>query len=181
MRRSMRYSVLALLGLAAVALSGSPALADKWKRDHDRGDRHGVRTAVIERDGSGRHHGWRQRHHNHGRTVVVVQKPRRVTRVIVKEVRPRHHHQDDPLARLLGRVLIGALANTLETGRSGHTVAWTNPDNGATANVTPIRTFQTASGQYCREYQTTGTIGGYDEDLYGTACRQPDGSWIRVQ
>lgn len=191
MRRSMRYSILALLGLATVALSGGPAFADSWKREHVRGDRNGVRTVVIERTdrgrhhgwrkGHGRHHGWRQRHRGHGRTVVVVKRPQPVTRVIVKEVRPRHHRHDDPLARLLGHVLAGAFANTLETGRSGRTVAWTNPDSGATSSVTPIRTYRSASGQYCREYQTTGSIGGYDEDLYGTACRQPDGSWIRVQ
>jgi hypothetical protein len=32
-------------------------------------------------------------------------------------------------------------------------------------------------GRYCREYQTTGTINGRQEHLYGTACLQPDGSW----
>ena len=43
--------------------------------------------------------------------------------------------------------------------------------------MTPTRTFQTASGQPCREYQQTVTIGGKTEEAYGTACRQPDGTW----
>ena len=30
---------------------------------------------------------------------------------------------------------------------------------------------------YCREYQHTVTIDGKQEKAYGTACRQPDGSW----
>ena len=29
----------------------------------------------------------------------------------------------------------------------------------------------------CREYRTVATIDGRSERLYGTACRQPDGSW----
>lgn len=32
-------------------------------------------------------------------------------------------------------------------------------------------------GRYCREYQTVGMIGGRQQNLYGTACLQPDGSW----
>lgn len=35
---------------------------------------------------------------------------------------------------------------------------------------------QTAD-RYCREYQKTVTIGGADQEVYGTACMQPDGSW----
>jgi hypothetical protein len=30
---------------------------------------------------------------------------------------------------------------------------------------------------YCREFHETTTIGGVPQDTYGTACRQPDGSW----
>jgi hypothetical protein len=34
---------------------------------------------------------------------------------------------------------------------------------------------------YCREYQTTTTVGGQRMASYGTACQQPDGSWRIVQ
>ena len=66
---------------------------------------------------------------------------------------------------------------TLETNRTGATATWNNPDSGHSGTVTPTRTFQTASGQFCREYQQTVTIGGKTESAYGTSCRQADGSW----
>lgn len=34
-----------------------------------------------------------------------------------------------------------------------------------------------ASGQQCREYQTTTTINGRPQQTFGTACLQPDGTW----
>lgn len=35
--------------------------------------------------------------------------------------------------------------------------------------------------EYCREYQKTITVGGRYESGYGTACMQPDGSWMIVE
>lgn len=70
-----------------------------------------------------------------------------------------------------------AAARALETQPSGKATTWKNPDSGNSGSITPTRTFQTAGGQYCREYQQTITIGGKEEKSYGTACRQPDGSW----
>ncbi len=37
-----------------------------------------------------------------------------------------------------------------------------------------------ASGE-CREYTSTSTIDGVPQKTYGTACRQPDGSWRIVE
>ena len=60
----------------------------------------------------------------------------------------------------------------------GGTIAWNNPDSGNFGTYTPTREgTNTATGQYCREYQTTVTIGGRTEQAYGTACRAPDGTW----
>jgi surface antigen len=67
--------------------------------------------------------------------------------------------------------------SALETAPSGTTTTWHNPDSGNSGTLTPTRTYQNASGQYCREFQQTITIGGQDERSFGTACRQPDGSW----
>lgn len=36
---------------------------------------------------------------------------------------------------------------------------------------------QRADRAYCREYTTQTTIAGKRQQTYGTACRQPDGSW----
>ena len=67
--------------------------------------------------------------------------------------------------------------SALETAPSGTTTTWRNPDSGNSGTVTPTRTYQNNSGQYCREYQQTITVGGQQEQSYGTACRQPDGTW----
>jgi surface antigen len=64
------------------------------------------------------------------------------------------------------------------TAPIGETIVWNNPESGHTGTVTPIRDgTNTQTGAYCREYQTTVTVGGNTENAYGTACQQPDGSW----
>jgi surface antigen len=65
----------------------------------------------------------------------------------------------------------------LEATKTGHTSNWTNPDSGNSGTVTPTKTYQTAEGEYCREYQQTVTVAGKTQEAYGKACRQPDGSW----
>lgn len=67
--------------------------------------------------------------------------------------------------------------HTFETARTGTTSTWQNPDSGHSGSITPTRTYQAASGEYCREYQQDVVIGGEKHQSYGTACRQPDGSW----
>ncbi len=54
---------------------------------------------------------------------------------------------------------------------------WRNPDSGNAGQITPIETYQAKSGKYCREYRQTVWVGGKEQQAYGTACRQPDGSW----
>lgn len=85
------------------------------------------------------------------------------------------------VGKSLDRADKAALANTtqttLETQPSGSTSTWSNPDSGNYGTVTPTKTYQTNAGQYCREYQQTIVVGGRTEEAYGTACRQPDGSW----
>jgi surface antigen len=65
----------------------------------------------------------------------------------------------------------------LEKAPSGTATTWQNPDSGHSGSVTPKRTYQTADGTYCREYQQEITIDGRPQHSYGTACRQPDGTW----
>jgi surface antigen len=72
-----------------------------------------------------------------------------------------------------------AAADTFERAPSGYGTRWQNPDTGNWGTITPTRTYQTAQG-YCREYQQTIVVGGRYQDSYGTACRQPDGSWRLV-
>ncbi len=74
-----------------------------------------------------------------------------------------------------------AAQQSLETQSSGTTSTWNNPDSGHSGTFTPVRTYETEAGAYCREFQQTVTIGGNTEEAYGIACRQPDGSWKIVE
>ena len=67
--------------------------------------------------------------------------------------------------------------SALETRPSGTTTSWRNPDSGNYGTITPQPAFQNTAGQYCREFQQTVTVSGRTQDAYGTACRQPDGTW----
>jgi len=61
---------------------------------------------------------------------------------------------------------------------TGQTIRWDNPRNGHYGSVTPLRAgTDTQTGQMCREFQTQIVVGGQTQQAYGTACRQPDGSW----
>lgn len=50
-------------------------------------------------------------------------------------------------------------------------------DGGASGDVTAVREGHTADGRTCREFQQKVTVAGKEENAYGTACKQPDGSW----
>lgn len=67
-------------------------------------------------------------------------------------------------------------AHALESVRTGVPSAWRNPDTGNQYTVTPTRTYDSSQGP-CREYVLDAMVGGRPEKVYGTACRQADGSW----
>lgn len=66
---------------------------------------------------------------------------------------------------------------TLEHNPSYQPGQWVNPDSGNQGSLTPTRTYQLASGQYCREYSQEVMVAGVQQQAYGTACRETDGSW----
>jgi surface antigen len=70
-------------------------------------------------------------------------------------------------------------AAALENVRTGVPSSWVNPDTGYEYVVTPTNTYDAGAGP-CREYTMDATIGGKTEQIYGTACRQADGSWLVV-
>ena len=67
-------------------------------------------------------------------------------------------------------------AHALENVRTGVPSSWRNPDNGNAYMVVPTRTFDAATGP-CRDYTVDAVVGGRSEKVFGTACRQSDGSW----
>lgn len=74
-----------------------------------------------------------------------------------------------------------AANQALESRPSGQASTWSNPDTGNSGATVPQRTTYSDSGQPCREFQQTVTIGGKTQQAYGTACRDADGSWRIVQ
>lgn len=76
------------------------------------------------------------------------------------------------------RVMAGrALTTSLEYNTTGASTTWTNPDTGHSGYSKPVRTYEQTDGTPCREFTTVVTVGGQQQEAYGTACRQADGSW----
>ena len=69
----------------------------------------------------------------------------------------------------------------LENTRTNVSTTWVNPDTGHSGSIVPVETYQTREGRYCREYVQNVYIGGEQQQAYGTACRQPDGTWQIVK
>jgi len=63
----------------------------------------------------------------------------------------------------------------------GQAIQWNNPESGHSGSIVATRDGTGPNGAYCREYQTTVNVGGQNQQAYGTACRQPDGTWKVVQ
>jgi Ni/Co efflux regulator RcnB len=65
------------------------------------------------------------------------------------------------------------------TAKVGEEITWhTDSSNGS---VVTTKEGTNQSGQTCREFQQTITIGGETEQAYGTACLQADGAWKIIE
>jgi surface antigen len=79
------------------------------------------------------------------------------------------------------RMKADAAVNRAHSAPLGETIVWDNPKTGNSGSVTPVRDGTSSSGLYCREFQQKVTVGGKTQQGYGTACRQPDGTWRILQ
>ena len=66
---------------------------------------------------------------------------------------------------------------SMEMTPDGTISEWENPNSGHAGSTYPTQTYYRDDGTPCREFTSTVMIGGKEEDAYGTACRQADGSW----
>ena len=130
------------------------------------------------------------RYPRHSRDVVVVRPFR-----YIYPPHYRHYHDDDNIWGLLSFTAITlAIIDLMNDEQQrehemalysatnlplGETIYWRNGD--ASGAITPIQDGTSSSGRYCREFQQEVTIGGREEELYGTACQNPDGSWEIVE
>ena len=85
------------------------------------------------------------------------------------------------IGRNMDEVDQNCVGQVLEHAGDGQQIAWNNPQTGAQYQVVPTRTVQGSDGRYCREYTATSVVSGRNQQTYGRACRQPDGSWQIVQ
>jgi len=133
-----------------------------------------------------------------GRTVSIPHdRVRRYRDIVV--VRPyghwysgygHYHHDDDAWKWLAFTAITLGVLNYLNeeqqreheaaqvaatTAPIGERIVW--EEGGAYGSVVATREGTSTSGRYCREFQQEVQVGGRTEEAYGTACRNPDGSW----
>jgi surface antigen len=89
---------------------------------------------------------------------------------------------------ILGILLGGTVGHAVDTldqscaaeavayGPVGQPVGWASPANGTQYQVTPVRQYA-YQGTTCREYMANAAVDGRWQQVRGTACLQPDGSW----
>jgi surface antigen len=69
----------------------------------------------------------------------------------------------------------------LETHLSGRGRMWSSPKYGFSGRVTPVRTWRTRSGHFCRAFVEIVRLPSGSERIgRGRACRNEAGEWIRT-
>ena len=68
-------------------------------------------------------------------------------------------------------------AQALEDNAPYQSSAWTNDETGGSYQITPEAFFDQGDTP-CRNFELVQNIDGHDEVVRGTACRQPDGTWV---
>lgn len=64
--------------------------------------------------------------------------------------------------------------HALEFKPIGEAASWSNPNTGNSGTATPVRAYQNAEGQSCREFQQTASNGAATSS---SACRDTSGVW----
>ena len=67
--------------------------------------------------------------------------------------------------------------DTLEYGKPGDPVSWSNPQSGNSGQVKADHTYKNKEGEDCRKFETTAEVGGEERITKGTACRLSNGDW----
>lgn len=69
-----------------------------------------------------------------------------------------------------------SVSRSLEYSPNNTKTSWQNPNTGNSGYTIPTNTYQ-VNNVYCREYHHVMKVAGKRQQVYGTACRQPDGTW----
>jgi surface antigen len=82
-------------------------------------------------------------------------------------------------AAVLARMTV---QEALETARSRTSLSWADAEGGSKGEITPLRTYRSTTGYYCREYvEIVETSADGRSSRQRTACRDSDGLWKLVQ
>ncbi len=79
------------------------------------------------------------------------------------------------IGRSMDRADALCIDQALEHAPDGSSIRWNDADRQY--SVTPQQTIQDDQGRYCREYSMDAGVKGQTQQVFGKACRQPDGSW----
>lgn len=72
---------------------------------------------------------------------------------------------------------IAAEQRALESGQAGQPINWQGSEPGRGGAVIAAQPYRVGS-QDCRPYSHVVNVGGPARSVRGTACRNPDGSWV---
>lgn len=72
------------------------------------------------------------------------------------------------------------MQQTLERAPDGTTRRWSNGQTGHGGTITPVKTYVTESGHFCRDYREELTLGGREQRYFHTACRTDDAHWLWI-
>jgi len=88
-------------------------------------------------------------------------------------------------AGIAGGIMLSSDFNERISGYGAHAEGYLYDDGASFPDsapaVTTVSSQQAAVAPVCEEYTKLVTVGGQSETIYGTACRQPDGTWDIVQ
>jgi surface antigen len=84
-----------------------------------------------------------------------------------------------PRAEVLAR---NTVQEALETARSTTSLSWSYVEGGSSGEITPLRTYRTTAGFYCREYvEVIESSADGRRSRQRTACRDSDGRWKPIR
>ncbi len=84
-----------------------------------------------------------------------------------------------PRAEVLAR---NTVQEALETAHSKTSLTWSYVEDGSRGEITPLRTYRSSAGFYCRVYIEVIDAGAEDRtSRERTACRDDDGLWKPVR
>lgn len=78
------------------------------------------------------------------------------------------------------KMAAAAKQNALETRRDGEPTTWRNVKTGNSGSITPVRTYVTENGVFCRDYREVVSIGVDKGEATSTGCRTSPKSWTSV-